>query len=56
VWDELMAWHADGDIRPVIDRDVGLADVAVALTDLAERRVTGKVVVRPAAGVDSPLI
>jgi NADPH2:quinone reductase len=54
VWDELMAWHADGDIRPVIDRDVGLADVAAALTDLAERRVTGKVVVRPAVGVDSP--
>ncbi len=48
VWAELMAWHAAGDIRPVIDRDVGRSGVADALTDLAERRVTGKVVVRPA--------
>jgi NADPH2:quinone reductase len=47
VWAELMGWHAEGRIRPVIDREVGLGGVAAALTDLAERRVTGKVVVRP---------
>ena len=47
VWDELMAWHADGRIHPVVDRVVGLDGVASALTDLAQRRVTGKVVVQP---------
>jgi NADPH2:quinone reductase len=47
VWGELMGWHADGRIHAVIDRQVGLDGVAAALTDLAERRVTGKVVVRP---------
>ncbi len=47
VWDELMRWHADGKIWPVIDREVGLDGVAQALTDLVGRRVTGKVVVRP---------
>jgi len=48
VWSELMDWHAAGWIRPVIDREVGLDRAAAALEDLAARRVTGKVVVRPA--------
>ncbi len=50
VWDEVMRWYADGKLRPVIDREVGLDGVGAALTDLAGRRVTGKVVVRPGAG------
>ncbi|HZQ56698.1 MAG TPA: NADPH:quinone oxidoreductase family protein [Acidimicrobiales bacterium] len=47
VWDDVMRWHADGKVHPVIDRVVGLDGVATALTDLVERRVTGKVVVQP---------
>jgi len=50
VWSELMEWHGAGRIRPVIDREVGLDGAAAALEDLAARRVTGKVVVRPALG------
>lgn len=34
-------------VRPVLDRAVGLEQVAVALTDLANRRTVGKVVVTP---------
>jgi len=47
VWADLMAWHASGEIHAVIDREIGLDAAASALTDLAERRVTGKVLVRP---------
>jgi len=44
---ELLDLHRHGRIRPVVDREIGLEGVAAALTDLAERRVIGKVVVRP---------
>lgn len=35
------------EVRPVLDRVVGLEQAAVALTDLANRRTVGKVVVTP---------
>jgi len=47
VWADVLAWHTAGAVHPVIDRRIGFAHVADALTDLAERRVTGKVVVAP---------
>jgi NADPH2:quinone reductase len=44
---ELMELLAAGSIDPSISREVPLDGVADALTDLSERRVMGKVVVRP---------
>jgi NADPH:quinone reductase len=35
------------EVRPLVDRVVGLGQAAVALTDLANRRTIGKIVVRP---------
>lgn len=47
---EMLAMIADGRFRPVIDRVVDMGEIRRAMQDLAERRVTGKVVleVRPA--------
>jgi NADPH2:quinone reductase len=46
--EDIVRWHAEGRIRPVIGRTVALdGDVPGAITDLAERRTTGKVVVLP---------
>lgn len=42
--DELVAWIQDGTIRPVISKTYALADAALALTALQERKVIGKVV------------
>jgi NADPH2:quinone reductase len=39
-------------VRPVLDRVVGLDQAAVALTDLANRRTVGKVVVTPNGGLE----
>jgi len=47
VWADVLRWYRDGAVHPVIDRRIGLEDVADALADLAGRRVTGKVVVVP---------
>lgn len=44
---QLMGWLADGTIRPHISARYGLADTAVALNDMAARKVTGKVVILP---------
>jgi NADPH2:quinone reductase len=49
VWSDITDWYGTGRIAPVIDRTIGLEAVATALTDLAERRVTGKIVVVPHA-------
>jgi NADPH2:quinone reductase len=38
-------------IRPVIDRVIGLAAAPAALADLEARRTVGKVVVRPEEGL-----
>lgn len=45
VHDELLRLVADGSIRPVIGRRIGLDDVAAALTDHAARRTSGRTVV-----------
>ena len=44
---ELLGWIAEGRIRPLVSRTYALAEVPQALRDLAERRVTGKVVILP---------
>ncbi len=44
---ELMAWHAQGKIRPHVSARYPLAQTPQALNDLASRKVTGKIVIRP---------
>lgn len=43
---ELIAWHADGRIRPHVSHVLPLEEAAAALALVRERRSTGKVVVR----------
>jgi NADPH2:quinone reductase len=43
---EIEALMADGRYRPLVSRSVDFADVPAAITDLAERRTWGRVVVR----------
>jgi NADPH2:quinone reductase len=44
---ELMGWLAAGKIRPHVSARYPLADTAAALNDMAARKVTGKIVIRP---------
>jgi NADPH2:quinone reductase len=44
---ELMAWHAEGMLKPHISHKIPLADAAQALELLRSRKSTGKVVVMP---------
>jgi NADPH2:quinone reductase len=44
---ELIGWIAAGKIKPLISKTYKLADVPQALTDMAARKVTGKIVVTP---------
>ena len=44
---ELMRWHREGRIRPHISATYALAEVPQALNDMASRKVTGKIVIRP---------
>ena len=44
---QLMGWMAEGKVRPRISGRYSLADVALALNDMAARKVTGKVVIQP---------
>ena len=44
---ELMAWHADGKLRPHVSHKIPLADAGDALELLRSRKSTGKVVVMP---------
>lgn len=41
---QLYAWFADGRLKPVISREYPLSEGARALRDMADRKVTGKVV------------
>ncbi len=44
---QLLAWLAEGKIKPRISARYALADTAQALNDMAARKVTGKVVILP---------
>lgn len=44
---ELMGWLAEGKIKPHISGRYALKDTARALNDLAERKVTGKIIIQP---------
>jgi NADPH2:quinone reductase len=44
---QLMGWLATGKIKPHISGRYALADTAMALNDMAARKVTGKVVILP---------
>ena len=44
---QLMGWLAEGKIRPRISGRYKLADTPRALEDMAARKVTGKIVIRP---------
>lgn len=44
---QLMGWLAEGKIKPHISARYPLADTAMALNDMAARKVTGKVVILP---------
>jgi NADPH2:quinone reductase len=44
---ELMGWMAEGKIKPRISGRYKLADTPLALQDMAARKVTGKIVIKP---------
>ncbi len=44
---ELLAWYEEGKIRPVVSQTYPLLQVADALNDIMNRKVTGKVVLLP---------
>jgi NADPH2:quinone reductase len=44
----MLAWMAEGKLKPLVSRRYPLADTARALEDMAARRVTGKIVIVPA--------
>jgi NADPH2:quinone reductase len=44
---EMMGWLAEGKIKPLVSARYKLADTPQALLDMAARKVTGKVVIRP---------
>ena len=46
---ELFAWLKEGKLKPHVSRVASLADVPRVLDDLLQRRVIGKVVIRPGA-------
>ncbi|MEL6402982.1 MAG: NADPH:quinone oxidoreductase family protein [Chloroflexota bacterium] len=43
----LLTWYAEGKIKPHIDRVYPLADAAQALTDMANRKAKGKLILKP---------
>jgi NADPH2:quinone reductase len=44
---QLLGWLAEGKIKPHISGRYALKDTAIALNDIAARKVTGKVVIQP---------
>jgi NADPH2:quinone reductase len=45
--EHVMAWLRDGRLRALVSREISLADAPAALDDLRDRKVVGRVVVRP---------
>jgi len=50
---QLVAWLAEGRLRPLVSATYPLEDAAHALGEILARRVTGKVVLLPGAGADA---
>jgi NADPH2:quinone reductase len=46
---QMLGWMAEGKLRPLVSRRYALRETAQALNDMAERKVTGKVVIVPGA-------
>jgi NADPH2:quinone reductase len=44
---QMLGWMAEGKLKPLVSAKYALADTAQALNDMAERKVTGKVVINP---------
>ena len=44
---QLMGWLAEGKIKPLISGRYALAEAGQALSDMAARKVTGKIVIQP---------
>ncbi len=44
---QLLGWLAEGKIKPLVSKRYALADTGQALSDMAARKVTGKVVIVP---------
>jgi NADPH2:quinone reductase len=44
---QMLGWMAEGKLRPLVSRRYKLDETAQALNDMAERKVTGKVVIVP---------
>jgi NADPH2:quinone reductase len=43
----MLGWMAEGKLKPLVSKRYALADTAQALNDMAERKVTGKIVIVP---------
>ena len=44
---EMLGWMAEGKLKPLVSKRYALGETARALNDMAERKVTGKVVIVP---------
>jgi NADPH2:quinone reductase len=44
---EMLGWMAEGKLKPLVSKRYALAETPRALNDMAERKVTGKVVIVP---------
>ena len=44
---QMLGWMAEGKLKPLVSRRYALSETAQALNDMAERKVTGKVVIVP---------
>jgi len=44
---EMLGWMAEGKLKPLVSQRYALAETAKALNDMADRKVTGKVVIVP---------
>ncbi len=44
---EMLGWMAEGKLKPLVSKRYALAETPQALNDMAERKVTGKVVIVP---------